>query len=287
MNADIRKHEIKSFIRCFLALREVEKKTLKEWGQPLTANTLHHQLVQIYSSTRTSYSTLERYVGGAKERAFEKSKKKLTLSDQDQAVMDGLACAWCGKLLLSTSYKTTIKSTYCSQKCVEDGRLRRGGMYASTKVRNQVFALENGVCQICGINAHALFMRINAMQPAERLNALCNSNWKLPKSQSSLQRILLNPREGDFWQADHIVPVAEGGGGCGLDNLQTLCTPCHNVETEKLRTRLRLHGSIITSHKNGFTGQSDIREAFLGLKRTSHAVGGAEKKKKQVHEEII
>ncbi len=39
------------------------------------------------------------------------------------------------------------------------------------------------------------------------------------------------------WQADHIVPVAEGGGSCGLDNLRTLCTDCHRKETAKLAAR--------------------------------------------------
>lgn len=39
------------------------------------------------------------------------------------------------------------------------------------------------------------------------------------------------------WQADHIVPVVEGGGSCGLDNLRTLCTVCHKSETAKLAAR--------------------------------------------------
>lgn len=43
---------------------------------------------------------------------------------------------------------------------------------------------------------------------------------------------------GHFWQSDHINPVAEGGGSCGLGNLRTLCTPCHAVETARLAARL-------------------------------------------------
>jgi 5-methylcytosine-specific restriction endonuclease McrA len=43
---------------------------------------------------------------------------------------------------------------------------------------------------------------------------------------------------GSLWQADHIVPVAEGGGECGLDNLRTLCTPCHKAAIAALRKRL-------------------------------------------------
>ncbi|MCP5059589.1 MAG: HNH endonuclease [bacterium] len=37
---------------------------------------------------------------------------------------------------------------------------------------------------------------------------------------------------------DHIVPVSEGGGCCGLDNLRILCSACHGKESGKLRKRL-------------------------------------------------
>jgi hypothetical protein len=40
-------------------------------------------------------------------------------------------------------------------------------------------------------------------------------------------------------QADHTVAVSEGGGACGLENLRTLCTPCHKKETAALRERLK------------------------------------------------
>ena len=42
-----------------------------------------------------------------------------------------------------------------------------------------------------------------------------------------------------LWDADHILPVAEGGGQCDLDNLRTLCLPCHREATRELRVRLR------------------------------------------------
>ncbi len=31
--------------------------------------------------------------------------------------------------------------------------------------------------------------------------------------------------KGPEWEVDHVVPVVEGGGECGLDNLRTLCRP--------------------------------------------------------------
>jgi hypothetical protein len=42
-----------------------------------------------------------------------------------------------------------------------------------------------------------------------------------------------------LWDADHILPVAEGGGECDLDNIRTLCLLCHRTATKELRARLR------------------------------------------------
>lgn len=44
----------------------------------------------------------------------------------------------------------------------------------------------------------------------------------------------------NLWQADHIKPVAEGGGACDLDNIQTLCTPCHKRKTAEQARRAAL-----------------------------------------------
>jgi 5-methylcytosine-specific restriction endonuclease McrA len=41
-----------------------------------------------------------------------------------------------------------------------------------------------------------------------------------------------------LWDADHIVPVAEGGGACDLSNIRTLCLVCHREATRALRERL-------------------------------------------------
>jgi len=39
------------------------------------------------------------------------------------------------------------------------------------------------------------------------------------------------------WQADHIIPVYQGGGACTLDNFQTLCPSCHvwKGETDRIK----------------------------------------------------
>lgn len=41
-----------------------------------------------------------------------------------------------------------------------------------------------------------------------------------------------------YWEADHIIPVSEGGGGCGIDGYQILCIKCHKDDTKKLHRRL-------------------------------------------------
>ena len=44
-------------------------------------------------------------------------------------------------------------------------------------------------------------------------------------------------RRDSWWEADHIHPLAEGGPDT-LENLRTLCLPCHRRETAQLRKRL-------------------------------------------------
>jgi 5-methylcytosine-specific restriction endonuclease McrA len=42
-----------------------------------------------------------------------------------------------------------------------------------------------------------------------------------------------------LWDADHIIPVVEGGGECDLSNMRTLCLKCHREATVSLLRRLR------------------------------------------------
>lgn len=37
------------------------------------------------------------------------------------------------------------------------------------------------------------------------------------------------------WEADHIIPVFQGGGACDLSNFQTLCSSCHKEKTYNQR----------------------------------------------------
>lgn len=225
--------DFKKFVYNFLKLRSIEKKLLKESGKPCCASNLEQDVAKMMVTSKTN---TDRYIGGAKERARENIAGG-SGNEVDFAVVDGKGCVWCGTLLSSSSI--TAKASYCSQLCAEEGRLRRGGKYASLHIRSAVFALEGGKCNLCGVNAHELYKQIEVMQPPERLNKLLSVQWKLPKSSKALEKLLQEPKEGNFWQVDHIRAVAEGGGCCGLENLRTLCVPCHILETEKLHQRLK------------------------------------------------
>ena len=45
-------------------------------------------------------------------------------------------------------------------------------------------------------------------------------------------------KKNALWECDHILPVAEGGGFCTIDNLRTLCVECHKAKTAELHARL-------------------------------------------------
>jgi 5-methylcytosine-specific restriction protein A len=125
-------------------------------------------------------------------------------------------CRWC------KSEVPKGRRTFCSEICVHEWKLRTDPGY----LRDQVFARDHGVCAKCGADTVALRRDMRKLDFAARRQFL--KRWKL--------------REGSrksLWDADHIVPVAEGGGQCDLSNMRTLCLRCHNEATAALRKRLR------------------------------------------------
>ena len=118
------------------------------------------------------------------------------------------------------------RRTFCSEDCVHDFKMQSNPGY----VRQQVSRRDRGICSACGLDTDALRQEVGKDRwyrtevIRQRLASL------------GFDKMALYP--GDFWQADHLVPVAEGGGGCGLDGYRTLCTPCHRKATSELRVRL-------------------------------------------------
>lgn len=141
-------------------------------------------------------------------------------------------CCWCqGPLPPPPSRRTS----WCSDACVAEYLAQD-----PKALREKVKERDRGVCAACGRDAEALAARIKAVLapfweysapwPAKK-RALRLSRWldrlKLTRSTCSLRHL---------WEADHVVPVVEGGPNT-LGNLRTLCTPCHKAETRTLARR--------------------------------------------------
>ena len=128
-------------------------------------------------------------------------------------------CRWC------TQEVPKGRRTFCSDSCVHEWKLRTNPGY----LREKVLARDRGVCAKCGVDTIALRRDMRKLDYAARRQFL--KLWKL--------------REGyrkSLWDADHVVPVAEGGGQCDLTNMRTLCLLCHREATAALRARLRHAG---------------------------------------------
>ena len=122
-------------------------------------------------------------------------------------------CRWCS---LEVPAK---RHTFCSDWCVEEWKLRSNPGF----LRERVLERDRGICARCGTDTLALFISLRRLRGAAR--SKMSREWKLGKRKS-------------LWDADHIVPVAEGGGECDLSNIQTLCLKCHRIATAELRSRL-------------------------------------------------
>jgi 5-methylcytosine-specific restriction endonuclease McrA len=123
-------------------------------------------------------------------------------------------CRWCGTEV------PVGRRTFCGDCCVHEWRLRTDPGY----LREQVLLRDHGVCAVCGLDTLEFSGRFKSL-PARKKSEL-RKRLDMPRGRNS------------FWDADHVVPVAEGGGECDLSNLRTLCLWCHQSETAKLRKRL-------------------------------------------------
>jgi len=127
-------------------------------------------------------------------------------------------CRWCELEIIAKR-----RRTFCSDYCVHQWRLRTDPGY----LRDQVFARDRGVCALCQTDTVSVYAALKRSRGAARAAGLHLYGMKSIASRRSL------------WDADHILPVAEGGGQCDLDNIRTLCLLCHRQATADLRKRLQ------------------------------------------------
>lgn len=127
---------------------------------------------------------------------------------------EGRLCCYCGKP------RPKDRRRWCSDECVNDFLVRKGD---AGRIRLLLRQRDKEVCARCGFDA----------KPVQKLLR----NLQYPAQKEVRQRLAIVGFRRTLWDADHIVPVVEGGGGCGLENYRTLCLWCHQDETAKLAKR--------------------------------------------------
>jgi len=125
-------------------------------------------------------------------------------------------CRWCSLEVPRGRF------TFCSAFCVHDWKLRTQPAY----LREQVLGRDRGICAVCGVDTIAAERKLRFSRGASRISLL--AHWGLR-----------NRSRKSLWDADHIVPVIEGGGECDLENIRTLCLLCHRTATRQLLERIR------------------------------------------------
>jgi 5-methylcytosine-specific restriction endonuclease McrA len=133
-------------------------------------------------------------------------------------------CHWCSKEL------DPPMKTFCGDPiCMHEYKIRSNSSYA----REQVFKRDKGVCASCGLDTEKLREVLTAvrLESEEIYLDLVRQYRRKYKFGFHLDK--------HWYEMDHILPVAEGGGSCGLNNLQTLCLVCHRSKTREQRRRKR------------------------------------------------
>ena len=128
-------------------------------------------------------------------------------------------CAWCGG-----DKPRGLK--YCGAECEEEAGIRACGVVVEIAVMRR----DRGVCAVCGMDCVWLEQQRKSMWYARKTwpygSPVLPGSWGPWRS------------SGRLWEADHILPVCEGGGVCGLDNYRTLCLRCHKLDTAALAGRM-------------------------------------------------
>lgn len=118
--------------------------------------------------------------------------------------------------------KGSGRRTFCSDACVVEWKVRTQPEFAAERV----LARDRGICALCQRDCEALYRKIRICKWARRKRRML---------ELGLPAYLLRRRR--YWEVDHIRPVVEGGGSCGLENLRTLCWECHRKTTRELGIR--------------------------------------------------
>jgi len=116
------------------------------------------------------------------------------------------------------------RRTFCGDGCVNLWKQKTDPSF----LRNLVWKRDRGRCAGCGLRCRDLEKSLGLLrQVLGRVGQ--------PKVYGQVRKALKVESRHTFWDADHIRAVVDGGGECGLENMQTLCLWCHRDKTAAMR----------------------------------------------------
>ena len=158
--------------------------------------------------------------------------KKYKPPFEDRNAAGEKICVMCGKPL------TGRQERWCGgRKCLQAQWIRSGDQ---TEMRVYLFKKEKGICQGCGMDCEMLRKVIEWV--VENRDSESEEEEMILYQLVDLGLPIKITGDEDnrgfvTWEADHIVPLAEGGEH-HEDNIQTLCITCHKKDTRELAGRL-------------------------------------------------
>ena len=133
-------------------------------------------------------------------------------------------CTWCGDPVPKG------RRQWCGQDCVEAFLLDR----SSEARRRAVFRRDRGVCALCRTDTERIKRLIDSFTPSDSPNRLTQTDGQIQQDLLAFYRSLgFAPYFRSMWEADHQIPRVRGGSN-ELNNLRTLCQPCHKQLTAEL-----------------------------------------------------
>nr|CCD15802.1 unnamed protein product [Trypanosoma congolense IL3000] len=130
---------------------------------------------------------------------------------------------------------------FCSGACRSAFYVKR----SSSAARRGVQEADRGICSVCQVDCELIYMLVSAAGSRKnREDVLEKLHPQLRHHPALFNRIVEHPTPGNIWNADHILPVSQGGGAANIDNLQTLCVACHADKTSKEAKMYHKHSTV-------------------------------------------
>lgn len=115
-----------------------------------------------------------------------------------------------------------------------DGSPKRRSM------RERIFKRDYGVCALCGIDAETLrrdlVKKIYVTGGGPQKPSYYGDDRPHEREWAAACATIGFPPWRSFWDVDHIIPFIRGGP-CSLENLRTLCRPCHVNVTRAMQQK--------------------------------------------------